>query len=167
MVASVGMSGHERQGRGEVIWLTPPEMVKALGEFDLDPCFSPPRPWSTAKNHYGVDDNGLVKEWFGDVFCNPPYGKHTEAWMKKSAEHGEVIALIFARTETQAFQKEVWEKAHSILFLKGRINFYKPNGERGDAAGAPSCLVSYSERMTKRLKQSGYAGFLVTQKIKI
>jgi hypothetical protein len=34
-------------------WLTPPEILIALGEFDLDPCAPTPstRPWSTAHTH--------------------------------------------------------------------------------------------------------------------
>ena len=30
-------------------WLTPPEIIQALGHFDLDPCSPIDRPWPTAK----------------------------------------------------------------------------------------------------------------------
>ncbi len=30
-------------------WLTPPAIIKALGEFDLDPCCPPVMPWRTAR----------------------------------------------------------------------------------------------------------------------
>lgn len=35
---------------GEKSWLTPPEIINALGPFDLDPCCPPPptMPWRTA-----------------------------------------------------------------------------------------------------------------------
>ena len=33
-------------------WLTPPDIIKALGEFDLDPSSPINRPWETAKKHY-------------------------------------------------------------------------------------------------------------------
>lgn len=81
-------------------WLTPPEIVHALGDFDLDPCAPVRRPWSTATHHYTVLDNGLTKPWFSRVWMNPPYGRETGIWLNKLAVHGDGIALVFARTET-------------------------------------------------------------------
>ena len=86
-----------KEGKDE--WLTPPGIIKSLGEFDLDPC-SPEeykRPWSTAKNHMTLSDDGLSKEWFGRVWCNPPYGRETFKWLNKLYHHGNGLALIFAR----------------------------------------------------------------------
>jgi len=55
-------------------WLTPPDIIKSLGEFDLDPCAPEEnvRPWSTAKNHFTKSVNGLNQKWEGRVWCNPP-----------------------------------------------------------------------------------------------
>ena len=99
-------------------WLTPPEIIRALGGFDLDPCAPVNRPWDMASQHYTVMDNGLQKPWFGRVWCNPPYGRETFKWMEKLASHGSGIALIFARTETRGFHAQIWGKAHSVFFLK-------------------------------------------------
>jgi len=41
-------------------WLSPPEIVKVLGPFDLDPCSPVYRPWPTAREHYTIIDNGLL-----------------------------------------------------------------------------------------------------------
>ena len=71
----------ERVADGKIEWLTPPEIIHNLGEFDLDPCSPIIRPWETAKNYF--TDNGLNKDWFGRVWCNPPYGTETIKWMKK------------------------------------------------------------------------------------
>ena len=70
---NVTFEGNTSTGKDE--WLTPPEIVKSLGEFDLDPCSPIERPWDTAKNHFTINDNGLIQNWFGRVWCNPPYGK--------------------------------------------------------------------------------------------
>jgi hypothetical protein len=43
-------------------WLTPPEIIKSLGVFDLDPCSSIIRPWNTAIKHYNINDDGLNKK---------------------------------------------------------------------------------------------------------
>jgi hypothetical protein len=53
--------------------------------------------------NYTPQDDGLQKEWVGRVYLNPPYGKGMERWLEKLKHHGNGIALIFARTETQCF----------------------------------------------------------------
>jgi len=160
------MGGHEKNGKGEAIWLTPPELVKALGPFDLDPCFSEPRPWSTASTMYGPDAagglGGLYEGWFGSVWCNPPYGTLAADWLAKCAEHGNCVALIFARTETETFFQEVWRKADGIFFFKGRISFCKPDGTRVKAnSGAPSVLIAYGGDAVQRIKNAGLSGQFV------
>jgi hypothetical protein len=52
--------GHERPGTGSTAeWLTPPEIVAAVGPFDLDPCAAVDQPWATARYQYTVLDDGL------------------------------------------------------------------------------------------------------------
>ena len=88
--------GGERSVSKTVVWLTPPHILKALGEFDLDPCASLDRPWDTARNHYTVEDNGLVQPWEGRVWLNPPYGAGMDLWLNRLANHpGGGIALVF------------------------------------------------------------------------
>jgi len=125
-------------------WLTPPELITSLGNFDLDPCSPIIRPWDTASKHYTVEDNGLMLPWVGRVWLNPPYGRVTFDWLNRLAEHKSGIALIFARTETKGFHGEIWNRAKSIFFFKGRLSFYYVTGEKGQPANAPSCLISYS-----------------------
>lgn len=60
---------------GQKTWLTPPEIIRALGEFDLDPCCPPAMPWSTAKKMVCRPDDGLAVTWEGRVWLNPPYGR--------------------------------------------------------------------------------------------
>lgn len=142
-------------------WLTPPELIRALGEFDLDPCapVADRRPWEMAKVHYTKFDNGLKEDWFGRVWCNPPYGLEAAKWLHKLSEHGNGIALIFARTETRMFFNWVWNKADAVLFIKSRLHFYHSTGIRAKAnAGAPSVLVAYGRSNAMALKTSGIAG---------
>lgn len=134
----------ERIKKGKEEWLTPKYIIDALGEFDLDPCSPIHRPWSTAKNHYTIEDDGLSRDWEGRIFMNPPYGTQTGKWLKKLSEHGDGTALIFARTETKNFFDYIWPKATAILFLKGRLKFHNVDGSLGNNnAGAPSCLIAY------------------------
>ena len=145
--------GNETSVAATDVWLTPPYIIEALGEFDLDPCASMDRPWDTAKHHFTIEDDGLNKEWFGKVWCNPPYGPKLAPFLEKLSNHPEGgIALVFARTETRAFFNFVWDKATAIFFVKGRIKFHKPNGELGGTSGSPSVLIAYGEDNAKILE---------------
>lgn len=157
-----GMGGHQSARMKKDEWLTPPEIIEALGPFDLDPCAPVVRPWDTAKIHYTINDDGLQKEWRGRVWCNPPYGLRASQWLSRMAQHGNGIALIFARTETDMFFREVWEKANGVLFLRGRLYFHHIDGSRASAnAGAPSCLVAYGMENVWILHQSKLPGHLI------
>ena len=100
--------------------------------------------------------------WHGFVWCNPPYSE-VWTWLAKLADHGDGIALIFARTETAGFVREVWGKADGLLFLHGRLHFHHPGGERAKAnSGAPSVLVAYGQRAVDRLTDSGLNGTVLS-----
>jgi hypothetical protein len=143
-------------------WLTPPEIIRALGKFALDPCASTRQPWRTASEHYTLRDDGLSRPWSGRVWCNPPYGQETAKWLERCAAHGDAIALIFARTETAMFFDHVWQKADALLFLRGRLYFHHVDGTRARAnSGAPSVLVAYGAENAETLRKSGIHGHLV------
>jgi hypothetical protein len=160
-----GIGAHHNPVSETVVWLTPPHILAALGPFDLDPCAcSEPRPWPTAARHYTREDNGLILPWSGRVFCNPPYGPPpvVNPWLERMAEHGQGVALIFARTETAMFHRQVWERADAVLFLEGRLTFCKPDGTPGAGnSGGPSCLIAYGEKDADILKTCGLPGAFV------
>lgn len=145
------------------VWLTPPEIPGALGSFDLDPAAPEwvPNGFRYAPFHYTEALDGLVQPWFGRVWLNPPYGKMCGPFMQKLANHGNGIALIFARAETRWFKSEVWDRANAVFFFTKRIQFYNEFGFRGDSASAPSCLVAYGEHNVDAIKRSGLVGTLV------
>jgi hypothetical protein len=142
-------------GRGETNdWLTPPHILKALGTFDLDPCASLAQRSKTAARQFTIVEDGLNQVWVGRVWLNPPYGEHTERWLAKMAKHGNGIALVYARTDTQMFFDSVWKRANGILFLKGRLSFGKPGNTSDGAATAPSVLISYDPPKGLRFNQN-------------
>lgn len=159
----MSMGGHQSASALKDEWLTPPHVIQALGFFDLDPCSPIERPWPTAEKHYTILDNGLVQPWNGRVWCNPPYGLEAAKWLERCAQHGNAIALIFARTETRMFFDHVWPKAQGILFLEGRLYFHHVCGTRAAAnSGAPSVLVAYGERNADVLKNCKLPGWFVS-----
>lgn len=148
---------------GKDEWLTPPYVLEALGEFDLDPCSPIDRPWDTAKRHYTYLDNGLMMPWEGRVWCNPPYGGHASAWLEKCAMHKNATALVFARTETKMFFTYVWEVAVGLLFLSGRLQFYHVDGTCINSnAGAPHVLIAYDHQNAEILKNCGLKGKFIS-----
>lgn len=158
-----GIGSHQSANMKNDEWLTPPHILKSLGEFDLDPCSPVNRPWNTANKHYTIEDNGLSKEWSGRVWCNPPYGLEAAIWLDKLAKHGNGIALIFARTETKMFFDQVWNKADSLLFIEGRLFFHYVTGEKAKAnSGAPSVLVAYGSKNSEVLRTCGIPGKFVS-----
>jgi hypothetical protein len=160
-----GLSQHERVSDGKDEWLTPKEIIRSLGDFELDPCAPIKRPWEMAQRHFTTDTDdtdGLKQQWFGRVWLNPPYGTETEKWMQRMAEHGNGIALIFARTETSTWFRCVWPVADAIFFFRGRLAFCHVDGRRAQAnAGAPSALVAYGQDNVAVIERSGLDGILI------
>lgn len=159
----MSLSSHQRPVRGETdVWLTPPEIISALGPFDLDPCSPVDRPWDTAVRHFTIEDDGLAQDWSGFAWVNPPFGPEAQRWLARLAAHGDGIGLVPARTETRWFVAEVWQKADAVLFLYGRPHFHHADGSRARAnSGAPICLIAYGERAASRLAESGLPGRLI------
>lgn len=148
----------ERCENTKVEWLTPPELVKKLGHFDLDPCSPINPPFLHAENNFTVIDDGLKKEWIGRVYLNPPYGRGMELWLEKLKNHGNGIALIFARTETKCFFEHIWNDADALLFVKGRIKFYHISGKQAGTPNAPSVFIAYGKKNAEILQNSGIEG---------
>lgn len=159
-----GIGGHTLPNRGRTNdWITPKYIIDALGPFHLDPCQSLTQPWPCARRGYTIRDNGLTKRWKGRTWVNPPYGREAWAFIEKLAEHRNGIGLLFGRTETAMFQ-QIWEQADGLLFLLGRLTFYKPNGQKaGGNSGGPSVLVAFGEQNVEALRNCNLPGYITTQ----
>ncbi len=147
-----GIGGHTKPIKGATdTWLTPPHIIKALGPFDLDPCGF--RGYHVAAEHYY--EKGLLRPWHGFVWLNPPYSEVGD-WLDRLADHGNGIALVFARTETKWFQR-IAPQATSVFFPAGRFTFMRsdftmPAGN----SGGPSCLMSFGEKPNWEKSMKGW-----------
>lgn len=119
---------HTKPNNGATVhWLTPPKIIAALGPFDLDPCAHRRQFYRTAKRMLAPPIDGLSVPWRGRVWLNPPYGSSLKDWIKPLAEHGRGSCLVPARTDVEAwFWPFIWEAADAVLFIRGRIKFYRP-----------------------------------------
>lgn len=152
-----GGFSHEYPGVTPVEWYTPAWLFDALGvRFDLDPC--------AAKNGEGCvpadclyrlpEHDGLSESWFGRVWLNPPYGTHTRLWIERLAQHGDGIALVFARTGTRWFQ-QIAARTSAVCFISKRVKFI--NGTTGMESGSPgadSMLVAFGSDNADVLRRS-------------
>ena len=158
----MSMGRHQRSVMKSDTWLTPRYIIESLGEFDLDPCTPEQMPWPTANKRYTKKDDGLKKEWHGRVWLNPPYSKEAIKWLEKMAKHQNGIALVFARTETNWFFRNIWDEAAALLFLKGRVTFCNEKGEKAPFnSGAPSVLCAFGEENLIALKNCNLEGKFV------
>lgn len=147
-------------------WITPRWLIDRLGPFDLDPCACSSQPWPCAARSYTESDDGLLLPWDGFWFCNPPYGRSLSAWLNRCALNTEPggIACVFARTETAAFFSYVWPFASVLLFLRGRLTFYYPDGtmpRNGANSGGPTVLIGYGVEAERRLTRCVDLGAIV------
>lgn len=163
---------HERTIGKSQTHLTPQWILEPLGAFDLDPCASDPRPWDIALVNFTEADNGLLQDWFGRVFLNPPYDRRIiGSFVDKMVHHGIGTALVHARTDTQWF-KPIFESASALLFLTGRVSFCRPDGtlqlmksgKQGNS-GAPVVLAAFGYDDADILALCGLDGAFVPLRI--
>jgi len=117
-------------------WGTPQDFFDQLDEefrFTLDVCATA----DTAKceRYFSPEEDGLLQEWTGTCWMNPPYGNEIGGWVAKAYQESRngavVVCLIPSRTDT-AWWHDYIMKAREIRFVRGRLRF-----EGGGEASAP------------------------------
>lgn len=105
-----------------------------------------------AGQYYTEEQNSLTKNWFGNVWLNPPFGKvMLPAFLEKCRDEiaygncERIFVLIPARTDTKWFHEIVMPEADIIYLIKGRFNFVSPNACESANAPFPSMLVTYNQ----------------------
>lgn len=148
-------------GKGAIVeWYTPAWVFESLGlRFDLDPCSPVDRvlSWVPAETRYTSKDDGLSKPWVGRVWMNPPYGTQTQVWMRRLAEHGNGIALVFSRTDCGWFH-DACATADAVLFMRGRVKFVDGDGKAGGTPACGSIMVAWGAENARALEKMALAG---------
>lgn len=143
-------------------WLTPPDVIDALGPFDLDPCGAPNH--ATARHIYLLEngDDGLRDPWWGRVWLNPPYGKTMRVWVERLVAHGRGTALIPVAAGTKLWQEVVFPEASAIHFYRHRIKFLRRDGLEDDLVSPQaSAIVAFGDDDADRLGRSDLPGVLL------
>ena len=121
----------KRQANDEIY--TKPYLIevarKLMGGIDLDPASSPlANKVVQATNYYTAADNGLEQDWYGRLWCNPPFSikkefvpkilRHTEPW----------CAIMVLNLGASAVRNLVINSPHCWVIPNGGKQFYYPDG---------------------------------------
>ena len=129
-------------------WATPQFLFDQLNDkyrFTLDVAASSSN--RKCDEWFGLDHeqesrrDGLKADWYGNVWCNPPYGRVINDWVRKANVYqGLSVLLLPARTDTRWFHDYCYLSGRTqIKFIKGRIKF----GDGSAPAPFPSMLVIF------------------------
>jgi hypothetical protein len=144
-------------------WLTPPELVRSLGAFDLDPCASRYQSQPLAAREYKLpEQNGLLLPWEGRVWCNPPYSS-MQYWIQKFMLHGNGVMICPMAADTRWFW-HAWEHADGILFIRGRTRFISTQGQQLGHPMMQHVLIASGAANVDAIRRSDRVGILVTSR---
>lgn len=141
-------------------WYTPKWIIDELGPFDLDPCAPLVPPYKIAPLAYNITEDGLAREWPDEsvVWMNPPYSRAPlRQFCEKMARHGNGIALLVNRQDNLLWQEVIFPSAASMIFMRHRVKFIRPDGTSGSPFFG-SCLVAWGSECDRRLRQSTIEG---------
>jgi site-specific DNA-methyltransferase (adenine-specific) len=146
-------------------WGTPQELFDELNHefgFSLDACarlsntkcrmfIAPHQDALTQEDGawFSIASTGIDKSanfWVcPTIWMNPPYGHGMNQWLLRAwreAQHGcVVVCLVFACTDTIWWDECVWNLAHEVRFIKGRVRFIDPETNKASAAAPKGSAV--------------------------
>lgn len=124
------------------LWETPQSIFDQLHaefNFEWDVCAIPEN--AKCSHYFTPKQNGLLQDWRGSCWMNPPYGRVISQWMRKAYESSQqgatVVCLVPERTDTTWWH--TYAIKGEIRFLRGRLKF----GGQRNSAPFPSAVVIF------------------------
>lgn len=137
---------------------TPRYITDALGPFDLDPCAGESTTIAHTNWWIGRSEDGLIRPWFGFVWCNPPFSKK-EIWAELTVKHNNGILILPERGSAPWFGP-----------LAMQVGSYFVSGKKIDFVGGSSSnnigsvLFPLGKEAVSRIENSGLPGHWVQVK---
>jgi hypothetical protein len=134
-----------------------------MGSIDCDPASNKiAQRVVQAKVFFTPEENGLKQSWQGNIFLNPPYShpevsQFVDKLLAELKAGQQAILLTNNNTDTSFFHKAA-KRAAVICLTKGRINFYKADGETKTSPTNGQVFFyfgDYPERFIKIFSQFG------------
>ena len=165
------IKAHVSNNTGQTEWYTPEKYVKSarlvMGSINLDPASSDmAQEHIKADSYYTEETDSLDKEWFGNIWMNPPYenGAITKFIDKlKDSDFESAVVLVNNATETKWFQS-LASVAARICFVSSRIKFIDGEGNKsGTPLQGQAILLSTEDEEVKNRFTSEFSkhGFIV------
>ncbi|MDP1772736.1 MAG: DNA N-6-adenine-methyltransferase [Methylobacter sp.] len=134
---------------------TPKWVYTELGCIDLDPCAGIDT--RIAATNWAIErgENGLEREWFGFVYCNPPFSQK-EKWAQLMIKHGNGILILPERGSAPWFGPLAMA-AGAYMVMGKKINFV--GGQSSNNLG--SALFPFGDEARDRLLSSRLPGHFV------
>ena len=119
-------------------WYTPKKYIESarlvMGSIDLDPASNDKaQEVVRAKEYFTINDDGLSKQWNGNIWMNPPYSaKEIKLFIAKlfdiKTSFNSAIVLTNNSADTSWFNS-LANRSDAMCFTTGRISFYNSDGE--------------------------------------
>ena len=154
---------------------TPWWFIESLEDYtnlkiQLDVCCA--KNTAKAEEFYSIDDghDGIIKDWNGVNWCNPPYSD-INPWAKKASyesKFGNTTLMLIPDKAEVGYTREAREYADTVIHMPFRLNFLRPNGtEFLDKAGKkqgpkfPVCVYIFTPQGLKMPIRDVYHDFRV------
>lgn len=141
-IVEAARKAHVANATGEFEWYSPLNLIASglacMGSIDLDPASCAVANENVkAAEYYTKEDDGLKKDWFGNVWLNPPYSAslirefaEVAASKYERGEYEQACILVNNATDTNWFHR-LLEVASAICLIKGRVRFIDRQGNPG------------------------------------
>jgi len=126
------------------LWETPQNLFNALNEkfnFEIDAACD----FNNMKCGRGFDENsnGLIQDWHGRTFCNPPYSQKKE-WIKKAiyeVENNGCPLVVMILPCTMECIREI--KHYKYDVLNKRVSFIVPETKKPTKGNRTGTIIVY------------------------